>query len=109
MCLDQVFCLIDDFLTEDHNQNREHAEAHQTPADNGHKKRDWLHLKHSGGKDQQLEWRRRRKHGRNHEGKKFLALKAIANAFEARFINPLEQKEFTAGPSQAVGNKATQS
>src|ERR1700733_1383569 len=92
----------------DHGKNGQRAEAHQASAEDSQQKRDWLHLKYSGGEDKQLERRRRREHGRHHQGKKFLLFKTVTDALELGFVEALEQEQFAAGAAQAVRNQAAQ-
>src|ERR1700682_3230281 len=96
----------DDLRTEDYRKDGQHAETQQTAAEDSQKKLRDLHFKHACRKNEELERRRRRQHGGDHQGEKLLALKAVADALEFGFVDALQQKQFAAGPAQSVGNQA---
>src|SRR5690348_13661687 len=108
MSVQQVLDLVHNLLAEHNRQYRQDPESYQASADNGQQKGNKFHFKDAGGEDQQLKWRWRRQHGRNHQGQKFLPLKAVADALELGFINALEQKEFATGAAKSKGHNASQ-
>src|SRR5205807_51300 len=100
--MDQGLGESDDLRAEDYGEDGEDPESQYASQAYGQEELQHLHLKYSGGKNEQLEGCRWRKHGGNHQGQEFLLFKAIADAFQPGFTDALQQKELASGASQQV-------
>jgi hypothetical protein len=77
-------------------KKRQHHEAQESSREDCGKEMAESHLGHAGGEDEQLEGRRWRQHGRQHDREKFMAVEGCLDLVEALRAHAFDQQDLAA-------------
>ena len=89
-------------------QKRQEDEAQEASEEDGGQEVAEAHLGHAGGQHEQLERRRRRQHGGQHDGEKFVAIERGLDLVEALLAHALDQQHLAAFVADDVDDDAAQ-
>src|SRR6266700_2390570 len=109
MGLKEIFGFGHDLGAKKNSQDRQNAKADEASTDDGGQEVGHLHLEHAGGEDEQLEWRRRRQHGGDHQGQELLPFKAVADALQSCLADSFQQKQLASRASKKERDQASRS
>ena len=86
-------------------KHRTDKKLNELATEDGEEEGDAFHLEDAGGELEELERGGRWKHGRNHDGEKFLTLETVADALIAFAVDAFQQKELAASTADKERNE----
>src|SRR5579859_177972 len=99
---------VDNTRPDLHNQDSQYQETHGSAQEDREKEVADAHLGDCGAKSENLEWRWRRKHGREHQAPERVSLKSGMQLLKTLRRNALAKQLFAAFVSDSVNDQAAQ-